>query len=413
MSEISKALKSIIDAAPVQSALNLVKTSLDKTIEIQKELVLIESPTGHEEARAQRYKELLKSIGLKDVSSDEHHNVWGWIRGSEGKGNCVLLEGHLDTVFSFGDVKEIIVDDEGKIHCPGICDDTRAIAANLAVASALIEEGITPFYDIVIAGTVREEGLGGMCGMKWILEELSKKHRIMATVSIDGPTAVDFYANATGMVDWDVTFSGPGGHAWTASKTPSAIHAGARAAAMISDLDLPEKPKTTITVSLIEGGQAIHGIAQRANFKINARSNSQEELEKLNQELIRIFHLACDRENAKYENEKKVSARYEKILDVPAGSQADDALIVHAVKEVTAAVGLEANFKPGGCTNTNMSIAMGIPAVTLGRGGREFGTHTLAEWFDPTDVHFCEQKSILLLLLLAGMTGVTEPLYRD
>ena len=90
---------------------------------------------------------------------------------------------------------------------------------------------------------------------------------------------------------------------------------------MISDLDLPEKPKTTITVSLIEGGQAIHGIAQRANFKINARSNSQEELEKLNQELIRIFHLACDRENAKYENEKKVSARYEKILDVPAGSQ--------------------------------------------------------------------------------------------
>ena len=88
-------------------------------------------------------------------------------------------------------------------------------------------------------------------------------------------------------------------------------------------------------------------------------------------------------------------------------------MIVHAVKEVTAAVGLEANFKPGGCTNTNMSIAMGIPAVTLGRGGREFGTHTLAEWFDPTDVHFCEQKSILLLLLLAGMTGVTEPLYRD
>ncbi len=90
----------------------------------------------------------------------------------------------------------------------------------------------------------------------------------MATVSIDGPTAVDFYANATGMVDWDVIFSGPGGHAWTAFKTPSAIHAAARAVAMISDLCLPEDPKTlTITVSLIEGGQAIHGIAQQAKLQ--------------------------------------------------------------------------------------------------------------------------------------------------
>lgn len=57
-----------------------------------------------------------------------------------------------------------------------------------------------------------------------------------------------------------------------------------------------------------------------------------------------------------------------------------------------------------------MSIARGIPAVTLGRGGDEYGTHTLAEWFDPKGVWRCEQKSILLLLLLAGLDGVTQPL---
>ncbi|WP_308513670.1 M20/M25/M40 family metallo-hydrolase [uncultured Turicimonas sp.] len=411
MSEICQTLKEVLENPQVKSALNAVKTNLPETIEIQKELVLIEAPTGHEETRSKRYKELLESVGLTDVESDEHNNVWGWIRGSEGKGNCVLLEGHLDTVFSFGDVKEIIEDEEGKLHCPGICDDTRAIAANLAVAKALIDSGIKPFYDIVIGATVCEEGLGGMRGMKWILEDLSKTNHIVATVSIDGPTAVDFYANATGMVDWDVIFSGPGGHAWTAFKTPSAIHAAARSVAMISDLCLPEDPKTTITVSLIEGGQAIHGIAQKASFKINARSNSQVELNKLNEELVRIFHLACEQENAKYSNEKVVKVSYEKILDVPAGNQDDDALIIQATKAVTAAVGMEANFKPGGCTNTNMSIAREIPAVTLGRGGREFGTHTLAEWFDPKGVYLCEQKSILMLMLLAGLTDVSKPIY--
>lgn len=412
MIEIKKTLEEITKNPKVKIALRAVKDNLPNTIEVQKDLVMIESPTCHEENRSERYKELLTAVGLKAVSSDEHHNVWGWIPGTEGRGNCVILEGHLDTVFSFGDVKEIVVDEEGKIHCPGICDDTRALAANLAVAKALVDAKIKPFYDIVIAGTVREEGLGGMCGMKWLLEEISKTHKVTAAISIDGPTAVDFYANATGMVDWDVTFTSPGGHAWTANKTPSAIHAAARAVAMIAELDLPEDPKTTVTVSLISGGQAIHGIAQKANFKINARSNSQNQLDKLNEEMIRIFNLACELENAKYDNDKKVSVVFEKILDVPAGNQPDDEPIIQAVKAVTKAVGLEANFKKGGCTNANMPIAVGIPAVTLGRGGREFGTHTLAEWFDPTDVYLCEQKSILMLMLLAGLSGTTEPLYK-
>lgn len=79
--------------------------------------------------------------GLKNVVIDEHFNVWGVWPGVGHTGKSVLLEGHLDTVFSFGDVKGITVDKEGLIHCPGICDDTRAIAANLAVFSALKKNG--------------------------------------------------------------------------------------------------------------------------------------------------------------------------------------------------------------------------------------------------------------------------------
>ncbi len=41
--------------------------------------------------------------------------------------------------FLIRDVKEIIEGADGKLHCPGICDDTRAIVANLAVAKALID----------------------------------------------------------------------------------------------------------------------------------------------------------------------------------------------------------------------------------------------------------------------------------
>ncbi len=407
---ISQVLGDLQANPQVKRALETVKADLEKTIEVQKELVLIESPTGHEEKRSERYRELLEAVGLEDVRSDEHHNVWGRIKGSSGSGKCVLIEGHLDTVFSFGDVKGITVDEQGRIHCPGICDDTRAIAANLAVAKALIEAKIVPVHDIVFGATVCEEGLGGMKGMGWLLQELSAEEEIIASLSIDGPTGNVYQANATGMGDWSVTFTGPGGHAWVKHHEPSAIHAACRAVVKLANLTLPEEPKTTITASLISGGQAIHGIAQNANFKINFRSNSQEELEKLKPELKILFQEACDEENAKFGSGNKVSYDIEVILDIPAGSQPNDSPIIRTAEAVTRAFGLDPAMPPGGCTNANMAIAAGIPAINFGRGGKEYGTHTLEEWFDPEGVYVCEQKSILMLLALAGLDGVTDGL---
>ena len=341
---------------------------------------------------------------------DDRFNVWGRWPGSGNTGKSVLLEGHLDTVFSFGDVKGLTVDEEGLIHCPGICDDTRAIAANLSVFKALKTLGIRPYHDIIFAATVCEEGLGGMIGMKTLLQGLEEKTKVLATISIDGPTNNVFYANATGMVDWTVTFTGPGGHAWTASEMPSAIHAACRAASMIADIKLPTEPKTTVTVSLVEGGQAIHAIAQTCTLKINARSNSQEALERLNTGMIEAFKKGAELENRAKGTPGMVKVEYDKLLDIPAGSQNDQCRMIQATEAVTEALGIDPCLKPGGCTNANMAIAKGIPAVCLGRGGREYGTHTLNEWFDPRGVEACEQKSLLLLLTLAGLDTRSAPL---
>ena len=143
-SDIVKTIEKLKACEDVQKALQLVKQQLPEIIEIQKELALIEAPTFHEENKARRYAELLTEAGLEEVKIDEHFNVWGRWPGVGKTGKSVLLEGHLDTVFSFGDVKELKVDDEGRIHCPGICDDTRAIAANLSVLKAFKALGYSP-----------------------------------------------------------------------------------------------------------------------------------------------------------------------------------------------------------------------------------------------------------------------------
>lgn len=388
--KIVKAVETVKTSPSVQRAFDYVKEHLEETIRDQKELVLIEAPTGHEKAKAERYLSMLHGTG--------------------NTGCSVLLEGHLDTVFSFGDVKGIETDAEGRIHCPGICDDTRAIAANLAVLRAFKAANLRPVHDIYLCGTVCEEGLGGMKGMAWTLDQLKDKTKLLATISIDGATAEIFYANATGMIDLEVTIEGPGGHAWTACERVSAIHAAGLAIAEIAKIVPPKDPKTTLTVSLIEGGQAIHAIAQKAVFKINARSNSQAALNEVEEQIYQAIRGGVEIEQEKEGSEGELSLSIEKTLDVPAGTQPDDAPIIQLAKLATQAVGRNYKFLPGGCTNTNMSIERGIPAVTLGRGGEEYGTHTLKEWFNPKGVYACEQKSILMLSVLAGLDGVIAPL---
>ena len=297
------------------------------------------------------------------------------------------------------------VERDGKIYAPGICDDTRGLTANLSVIRGLQAAGIETRGDIVFAGTVCEEGMGGMQGMKKLLQD---NPDIAATISIDGSGCDTIIYEGTGIRNFEVTYTGPGGHAYGAFGTPSPLHAAARTIARLSDMQPPKLPKTTFTVSLMEAGHAIHAIAQKAVFKINMRSDDPTELEQLQAQALAIFEQGAKEENERWAS-NAVTVEYKMILDVPAGVQPADCGIVQAAWQATECLGISPRLIPGGCTNTNMPISLGIPAVTLGRGGKEGGVHSLDEWFDPEGTYRCPQRSFLLLLALAGVEGAVAP----
>ena len=400
--EILSTFETLMGLEKVQEGLDFIEADQPRAIEEQKVLVAIEAPTFHEEKKARRYAEYLTELGLEEVHLDQHGNVLGTLKGT-GDGPTILLEAHLDTVFALGtDVAP--VEKDGKIFAPGICDDTRGLAANLSVVRAFKETGIVPKGDIIFAGTVGEEGLGGMWGMRALLEDHPE---IKGTISIDGAGCDSILFEATGIINYEVTYTGPGGHAYVKFGLPSPIQAAGRAIGKLSDMQVPEVPKTTFTVSLVGGGQAIHGIAEKATFTINMRSDSAEELAKLETFALANFELGAQEENIRWGSDL-IKVEYKKILDVPAGSQPSDALIIQAAWRATECIGVEPRLEAGGCTNTNMPVCMGIPAVTLGRGGNEGGVHTVGEWFDPEGTYRSPQKSFLLLLALAGVEGSAE-----
>ena len=128
--EIKDVFGQIMGLARVSKGLEFIELDQPQTIEDQKVMVTIEAPTFAEEKRAQHYAGCLKDLGLEEVHIDRHGNVLGTLRG-KGDGPKILLEAHLDTVFPFG-TNVTPIEKDGKIFAPGICDDTRGLAANPA-----------------------------------------------------------------------------------------------------------------------------------------------------------------------------------------------------------------------------------------------------------------------------------------
>ena len=404
---IRETLETLSGLPDVRHGIEFIREDHQLTIEDQLELVVIKSPTTMERERANRFAQMLDELGLRDARVDERLNVVGLKKGA-GKGPTLMVEAHIDTVFPME--TEIIprFDPDGTIHAPGIADDTRGMASLLSVIRAFNASGIAHSGDIYFVGTSREEGVGGFGGMKDFL--LDHQGEIDACVSIDGGGADRITYSATGIKTIEFKFFGIGGHAYGAFGTmANALHAAGRAIGKIADLRVPDEPRTTFCVSSFDAGSfsGIHCIVEDASFTINFRSNSAEELEKLEKAIFKAVEEACVEETERW-GKDTITWEYKYWVDNLAGQQDIAAPVVQTTYAAMKRLEIEPDFREFGSTNANIPIVMNIPAVCLGRGGREGQNHSTNEWHHPDGAYQSPQVVFLTLLALSGVEGHTE-----
>jgi di/tripeptidase len=136
-----------------------------------------------------------------------------------------------------------------------------------------------------------------------------------------------------------------------------------RAIAKISDLQTPSEPKTTFTVGTVSGGTSVNAIAGDARIAVDMRSNSTEELLKLEARLLDLVKEAVVEENARW-NSDKITVEIKLIGDRPAGIVAMDSPIVQATQRAVSVItrGPRVTFA-GSSTDSNLAMSLGIPAV--------------------------------------------------
>ena len=119
---------------------------------------------------------------------------------------------------------------------------------------------------------------------------------------------------------------------------------------------------------------------------------------------------AVEEENARWDASKpQIKVQIEGRGVRPAGAQPKDCAIVKAAFWAAELLGIEPEYRYESSTDANIPISMGIPAITVGRGGEEDGIHTLQEWYEPKEAWLGPQRDLLLMILLAGAEGVCEP----
>jgi acetylornithine deacetylase/succinyl-diaminopimelate desuccinylase-like protein len=371
----------------------------------QKRITEIPAPPYKEKVRAEYFLKRMQELGFKDAAIDSEGNVIALRKGTAGGRPKLVVSAHLDTVFPEG-TDVTVKEKDGVILAPGIGDDSRGLAALLSLIKAVNANGIATVGDILFVGTVGEEELGNLRGVKALFRDHAD---IDGFISIDGLGITRVVNQATGSHRYEMIFKGPGGHSFQEFGLPSAIHAMGRAIARISDLQTPSDPKTTFTVGTVSGGTSVNAIASEARMAVDMRSDSTEELLKLEARLLDLVKQAVVEENARWKSDK-MTVEIRLIGDRPAGIVAMDSPIVQATQRAVTVITRTPRVTfAGSSTDSNLAMSMGIPAVTIGGGGEGGNWHSRNEWYRPVDAWFGPQNALLTILVLTGLDGVTKP----
>ena len=393
-------ISELLSRSQVQVLMEYLKRQDGETLSVQKELCAVRSPSNQEKARAELFFYMLSGIGLDEVRMDEVHNVIGLLRGTGGSDlPSAVLAAHMDTVFSADTDCTPVTKEDGMIWAPGIGDDTRGMAEVFIIAKALCALGIRASRDILFVGDVGEESVGDLRGIRHLF---SSGRNIGCFLSIDGGRPESLVINAIASCTLRFTFTGRGGHALNDFGIPNVNNAMARAAARIAELEVPEDPITVFNIGVMRGGVSPNAIPSEAVMDVNLRSVDNMELERICSYTETAVRDAVKAENARWDHpDVKIIVTEKSLTRRPGGLQSPELPLVQTAVAVYRAFGMEPVISKASSTDSNIPISLGIPALTLGRGGRCYGTHALSEHYDPTDAYIGVQRNCLLLLAAA------------
>ena len=389
----------------VRQACDWFRASEPRLRQWQIEMARVPAPPFGETARGLWLAERFRELGLDEVHIDEVGNVFG-IHPGEGPSQTspyTAVSAHIDTVFP-SDTSLDIREDGGRLLGPGVSDNGAGLTALLGIAGALQATAIHPRNPVLFIGNVGEEGEGDLRGMRHIFAQSKWQDSIAYNVILDGAGTDVIIGEALGSRRFEVTVRGPGGHSWSDFGAPNPIVVLALAIESFSRTPIPHSPKSSTNIGVIRGGTSVNSIPESASMRVDIRSASAVEVDRLETALRSAIELAVETEQKTPRNglrHSSITVEIATIGDRPAGELAADARILQVIRAVDKHLNNPAQIQRAS-TDANIPLSLGRQAIALGGGGRGGGAHTLQEWFD------CSGRELGLRRILLAVLALTE-----
>jgi acetylornithine deacetylase/succinyl-diaminopimelate desuccinylase-like protein len=382
-------VKALHENSLVRKAFQQIDDERDKILKEWMAITEINAPSGQEKERAAYIEKLLRSYQLQNIHYDGAGNLIAWRKGI-GSGPITVFDAHLDTVFQPSlKIKATVKD--GRVHAPGVGDDTRNIEALLAMIRALDAAKIQTKGDLVFVFTTDEEG--GLTGAEHYVKE--NKGKIDYYVALDGGYEGFTYAGI-GINWYRHHFLGPGGH--TRSRTPpySATFPLARAISRIYQLEVPTNPPSHLNIGMLGGSEVVNAKAADAWFTVDLRSTNDEVIADLEKKIAVILDEEAKSANLKLRTE--VISR-SPVAAIPGNRESPLVKIAEAVHR---AMGFNPPITPSGSNNSSAALLAGISSISTGAGPCA-DSHALTENCEIEPLYRGIKKILLLGVALAEL----------
>lgn len=344
----------------------------DRIVKEFMEYVQIDSLTRQEGNFAKFIKGELEELGLEvtvdnageKVGSDAN-NIIATLKGDKDV-EPIMFCCHMDTVTPGEGIKPVIKDEV--IYSDGttiLGGDNKAGIAAIIEAIRVIKKENVSHGDIEVVFTIAEEG--GLNGSKNLDYSKIKSTTAFILDSSGDPGQIIVRGPAQDKIN--VKIKGAPAHAGLCPEEGvSAIQVASSAINRMNLLRIDED--TTANIGVINGGKATNIVCPEVEIKAEARSLSDEKLDKQTAHMIECFEKAA--EEFKAEVEIEASRAYGAFfID-------ENDKIVETVKKACDNIGLKAyTDSTGGGSDTNILNVNGIKAINLGIGEKK--AHTLEE----------------------------------
>ncbi|AFM41346.1 peptidase T-like protein [Desulfosporosinus acidiphilus SJ4] len=362
------------------------------------ELVKIDSPGRQERQIADLLKERLVQFGM-EVYEDQAGkaiggncgNVFGYLRGNLPEAPVLLLSAHMDTVEPSQNIEPLQT--EGIISSAGAtilgADDKSGIVPILEALRVIKEQNI-PHGDIQVVFSIAEEG--GLNGSKNLDSTKLKANLGFVLDSSGAPGRI--ILEAPGQDRINVSIKGRASHAGIVPEEGiNAIVAASKAIANVPCGRLDEE--TTANVGTIRGGLATNIVAENVEIACESRSRDLNKLEKLTEEICKIFQNSAEEMGASAEI--KVQRLYS-----PFKLSQESQIAVLAANAAKAA-GLTPEFiATGGGSDANNYNSYGVPSLVLSTGMGKI--HTTDEYILEEDLVRTTQFVIEIIKAVSSQT---------